>query len=96
MATTTEYTKEQLNYYRICYVATDILPESLRSIFKQEWDNRYTATMGEWRDEPRNGMDFYNAKSPRNQRRNAINGIVLCFFTPFFSLIVLATTARTL
>ena len=71
MATATEYTAEQLNYYRICYVATDILPEGLRSIFKQEWDKRYTATMGEWKDEPRNGMDFYNAESPRNQRRNA-------------------------
>ena len=70
MATATEYTTEQLNYYRVCYVATDILPEGLRSIFKQEWDNRYTATMGEWVDEPRNGMDFYNAESPRNQRRN--------------------------
>ena len=70
MATATEYTAEQLNYYRICYVATDILPEGLRSIFKQEWDKRYTATMGEWKDEPRNGMDFYNAESPRNQRRN--------------------------
>ena len=71
MATAPEYTTEQLNYYRICYVATDILPEGLRSIFKQEWDNRYTASMGEWVDEPRNGMDFYNAETPRNQRRNA-------------------------
>ena len=71
MATASEYTSEQLNYYRICYVATDILPENLRSIFKREWDNRYIATMGEWKDEPRNGMDFYNAESPRNQRRNA-------------------------
>ena len=71
MATATEYTTEQLNYYRVCYVATDILPEGLRSIFKQEWDNRYTATMGEWVDEPRNGMNFYNAESPRKQTRNA-------------------------
>ena len=71
MATATEYTAEQLNYYRICYVATDILPDGLRSIFKQEWDNRYKVTMGEWKDEPRNGTDFYNAESPRNQRRNA-------------------------
>ena len=71
MATATEYTKEQLNYYRICYVATDILPEGLRSIFKQEWDNRYTATLGEWKDGPRNGTDFHNAETPRNQRRNA-------------------------
>ena len=69
MASATEYSAKQLNYYRICYVATDILPEGLRSIFKQEWDNLYTATMGEWVDEPRNGMDFFNAESLRNQRR---------------------------
>ncbi|XP_078342479.1 uncharacterized protein LOC144628279 isoform X2 [Oculina patagonica] len=66
-----EYTEEQLNYYRICYVTTDVLTEGLRSIFKQEWDNRYKTTLGEWKDEPQNGMDFYNGESPRNQRRNA-------------------------
>ncbi len=66
-----EYTEEQLNYYRICYVTTDILTEGLRTIFKQEWDNRYKTTLGEWKDEPRNGMDFYNGESPRNQKRNA-------------------------
>ena len=71
MATSTEYTKEQLNYYRICYVTTDILAEGLRLIFMQEWDNRYKATLGEWKDEPRNGMDFFNGESPRNQKRNA-------------------------
>ena len=71
MTTATEYTPEQLNYYRICYVTTDILPEGLRTIFKQEWDSRYKATMGEWKDEPRNGTDFYYAESPRNQKRNA-------------------------
>ena len=71
MATAREYTAEQLNYYRICYVATDILPEGLRSIFKQEWDNRYIITKGEWKDEPRNGIDFYNAETPRNQKRKA-------------------------
>ena len=71
MATATEYTAEQLNYYRICYVTTDVLSEGLRTIFKQEWDSRYKATMGEWKDEPWNGTDFYNAESPRNQRRHA-------------------------
>ncbi|KAL9967486.1 hypothetical protein ACROYT_G025715, partial [Oculina patagonica] len=71
MATATEYTADQLNYYRICFVTTDILAEGLRSIFKQEWDKRYKATMAEWKDEPRNGNDFFNAESPRNQRRNA-------------------------
>ena len=66
-----EYTEEQLNYYRICYVTTDVLTEGLRTIFKREWDNCYKATKGEWKDEPQNGMDFYNGESPRNQRRNA-------------------------
>ena len=71
MAAAAEYTKEQLNYYRICYVTTDILADGLRSIFKQEWDNRYSATLGEWKDEPKNGLDFWNGESPQNQRRNA-------------------------
>ena len=71
MAASQEFSKEQLNYYRICYVTTDILTESLRSLFKQEWDNRYKVTLGEWKDDPKSGMDFYNGESPRNQRRNA-------------------------
>ena len=71
MAASHEFSKEQLNYYRICYVTTDILTEGLRSLFKQEWDNRYKATLGEWKDDPKSGMDFYNGESPRNQRRNA-------------------------
>jgi len=70
MAATTEYTQEQLNYFRICCVTTDALAEGLRTIFKQEWDNRYKASHGEWKDEPRNGLDFYHGESPRNQKRN--------------------------
>ena len=71
MASSKEYTDEQLNYYRICYLTTDILAEGLRQIFKQEWDKLYKSTKGEWKDEPRNGMDFYNGESPRNHKRNA-------------------------
>ena len=71
MASSNEYTDEQLNYYRICHVTTDILAEGLREIFKQEWDKLYKTTKGEWKDEPRNGMDFYNGESPRKQKRNA-------------------------
>ena len=71
MASSKEYTDEQLNYYRICYLTTDILAEGLREIFKQEWDKEYKTTKGEWKDEPRNGMAFYNGESPRNQKRNA-------------------------
>ena len=66
-----EFTEERLNYYRICCVATDIITEGLRSIFKQEWDNRFKTTLGEWKDEPMNGIDFKNGESPGNQRRNA-------------------------
>ena len=71
MAASPEYTKEQLNYFRICYATTDILTEGLRSVFKQEWDNRYKATLGEWKDDPKSGMDFYNSESPWNRKRNA-------------------------
>ena len=71
MATGPEYTDEQLNYFRICFITTDVITEGLRTIFKQEWDNRYKATLGEWKDEPRNGLVFKNRESPRNQRKNA-------------------------
>ena len=70
MATGSEYTEEQLNYYRICCITTDELTEGLRTIFKQEWDNRYATTLGEWKDEAKNGQDFQNGESPRNQARN--------------------------
>ena len=71
MAKATKFSDEQLNYFRICCVTTDVLAEGLRTIFKQEWDNRYKTSLGEWNDEPRNGLDFYNGESPWNQRRNA-------------------------
>ena len=71
MAAASEYTAEQLNYYRICYVVTDILTDGLRTIFKKEWDNRYKATLGEWKDDPKNGLDFWTGESPRNRSRNA-------------------------
>ena len=66
------YSEEQLNYFRVCHIATDILPQALRLLFKQEWDNHYKATLGEWKDTPQNGLDFKNGESPANQRRNAL------------------------
>lgn len=65
------YTEEQLNYFRICYIATDVLPKGLRSIFKQEWDSRYKAWRGEWNDSPKNGLDFKNLETPSKIRTNA-------------------------
>ncbi|CAH3127907.1 unnamed protein product, partial [Porites lobata] len=65
------YSEEQLNYFRVCHIATDILPPALRLLFKQEWDNRYKVTYGEWKDTPQNGLDFKNGESLTNQRKNA-------------------------
>ena len=65
------YSEEQLNYFRVCHIATDILPQALRLLFKQEWDNHYKVTLGEWKDTPQNGLDFKNGESPANQRRHA-------------------------
>ena len=65
------FSEEQLNYFRVCHIAIDILPEALRFLFKQEWDNRYKTTFGEWKDTPQNGLDFINGEWPANQRRNA-------------------------
>ena len=71
MATAQEYTNEQLNYFRVCYLTTDIIAEGLRTIFKQKWNSRHKATLGEWKDEPKNGQDFKNSESPRKQREKA-------------------------
>ena len=70
MTAAKEYTDEQLNYFKICHISTDILTEGLRTIFKQEWDMRFGTALGEWKDDPSNGKDFYNVESPRNQWRN--------------------------
>ena len=72
MALSKEYTSEQLNFFRICYVTTDVLADGLREIFKQEWDKVYKSTKGEWKDDSRSGTAFYNGESPQNQKRNAL------------------------
>ncbi|XP_068698912.1 uncharacterized protein [Montipora foliosa] len=71
MATAPEYTEEQLNYFRICFVIVDVISEGLRTVFKQEWDNCYKATLGEWKDKPINGLDFKHQETLENQKRNA-------------------------
>ncbi|CAH3168698.1 unnamed protein product [Porites evermanni] len=71
MAPSKEYTKEELNYFRICYVTTNTLAEGLREVFKREWDNQYKSKpLGEWKDVPQNGTDFYYGESRRNKERN--------------------------
>ena len=70
MASTSEYTEEQLNFFRVCFITTNELTDGLRTIFKQEWDNRYASTLGEWKDDAKNGQDFKNGESPGKQKIN--------------------------
>ena len=67
-----EYSQEQLNYFRLCYIAFDLVPVGLRHIFKNEWDFLYKATLtGEWKDTAQNGHDFYNKESKASVKKNA-------------------------
>ncbi|RMX48597.1 hypothetical protein pdam_00017127 [Pocillopora damicornis] len=70
MATAFTYTPEELNYFRICYVVTDIITDGLRIIFKQEWDKRHKTKFGEWKDEYQNGCDFWDGETDENRERN--------------------------
>ena len=67
-----EYTSQQLNFFRICYIAFNLFPKGLRKIFKQEWDFRYKTTFGEWKDAPQNGRDFCSKES-RKSRSKKLN-----------------------
>ena len=66
-----EYTPEQLSYFRICYIAFNLVPEGLRKLFKQEWDFLYKTTLGEWKDTPKNGFDFFNKESRKSRSKNS-------------------------
>ena len=58
-----EYNSEQLNYFRICYIAFNLVPEGLRKLLKQEWDFRIQNNA--WRMErhaSKNGFDFCNQR----------------------------------
>ena len=67
-----EYSQEQLNYFRLCYIAFDLVPVGLRQIFKNEWDFLYKAlSFGEWKDTAKNGHDFYNNESKKSRKKNA-------------------------
>ena len=67
-----KYTSEQLNYFRACYIAFNLIAEGLRTVFKHEWDFLYEGTLvGEWKDTPQNGRDFYNKESRSSRRKNS-------------------------
>ena len=63
---------EQLNYFRACYIAFNLVPQGLRKVFKQEWDFLYKTTpFGEWKDISQNGRDFHNKESRKSHTKNA-------------------------
>ena len=67
-----EFSQEQLNYFRLCYIAFDLVPAGLRQVFKNEWDFLYKAlSFGEWKDTAKNGRDFYNNESKKSRKKNA-------------------------
>lgn len=59
-----EYTKDQLNYFRICYII-NCIAEGLRQVFIREWNSNYKVSLGEWEDTAQNGQDFYNNESKK-------------------------------
>ena len=66
-----KYTSQQLNYFRACYIAFNLIPEGLRTVFRQEWDFRYKATpFGEWKDTSQNGFNFYSKESRKSRLKN--------------------------
>ncbi|XP_078348606.1 uncharacterized protein LOC144633642 [Oculina patagonica] len=65
-----EYTLEELNYFRICYITTNIIRDGLQTVFKQEWDRIHGTSLGTWQDTAKNGHDFFNTESLRSQRKN--------------------------
>ena len=68
---TKEYTAEELNYFRVCYITTNIIQEGLNILFKQEWDRIHSGKLGAWKDTAKNGQDFFHNESKKSRRQNA-------------------------
>ena len=66
-----EYSQEQLNFFKLCHVTLDLVPAGLREIFKREWDFLYGSSLGQWKDTPQNGRDFYKRESKASRKKNA-------------------------
>ena len=64
------FNKNQLNYFRVCHLATNVLPCELRVFFVQQWNLVYSSEHGLWCNTPKNGQDFVSMESDSNKRRN--------------------------
>lgn len=65
-----EYSLEELNYFRVCYITTKIIRDGLQSVFIQEWNRVYSRRFGKWKDTYKNGQDFFNMESRRSRKKN--------------------------
>ena len=66
-----EYTEEELNYFRVCYITTHIIREGLKELFKREWDRHHSPGFGLWQDTARNGQDFFRMESEKSRSKNS-------------------------
>ena len=64
------FTKNELNFFRVCFLATKVLPEELRPIFIEQWNLLYSQRYGNWCNTPKNGQDFFSMESNSNKKRN--------------------------
>lgn len=66
-----EYSKEKLNFFKICDITVNNITEGLRTVFTEEWDKKFQTLLGRWQDSPKNGQDFEKQEPPASKRQNA-------------------------
>lgn len=64
------YNKSQLNYFRVCHLAANVLPSVLRDIVIRQWNLKYGLQYGTWKNEVKNGQDFASLETPGQRKRN--------------------------
>ena len=64
------FKKNQLNFFRVCHLATNVVPCKLREVFVHQWNLQYSSQHGQWSNTSKNGQDFVSMESETNKRRN--------------------------
>ena len=59
--------EEEQNYICMDKIVNDIVCKGLRSVFKQEWNIRYQASLGAWDDTNASGQQLYNLEKTRSR-----------------------------
>ena len=59
--------EEERNYSCMRKVVSDLVSKELRKIFKQEWNNRYQATLGGWDDTNVSGNQLFHWEKTRKR-----------------------------